>query len=360
MVSEYEKIRLENIAKNKEILASLGLDKPLFEPKEKRPARKAKQSKKRKAEETNEDLDEDSKPAKKLLRNDSGTSSSSSPTSEDGPRRSARHAGKVIDYNKPEPRSLPERAAYSSGVKKLENDGPMGREDGKRTQNPKQYGHIPGIAVGTWWSTRIGASVDAIHAPPVGGISGTGQGAHSVALSGGYEDDVDLGYAFTYTGSGAKFRGRDLKGTKDKPKNLRTAPQSSDQTFDNHFNKMLLRSSETKKPVRVIRGFKCPSKYAPSQGYRYDGLYTVEKAWLEKGNNPKGYLVCKYAFKRLPEQPPLSIRAEGSDDEGEDNQEGDSKSGAAIDEVDDAVAAGDEDEDADGEADNDENAEPNA
>ena len=37
------------------------------------------------------------------------------------------------------------------------------------------------------------------------------------------------------------------------------------------------KSSETKKPVRVIRGFKSTSKYAPTEGYRYDGLYVVEK-----------------------------------------------------------------------------------
>lgn len=39
---------------------------------------------------------------------------------------------------------------------------------------------------------------------------------------------VDLGVAFTYTGCG----GRDLKGTKQNPKNLRTAEQTSDQSFD--------------------------------------------------------------------------------------------------------------------------------
>ena len=52
---------------------------------------------------------------------------------------------------------------------------------------------------------------------------------------------------------------------------------------------------------------------AHQHSYRYDGLYTVERvcviirflmyklnntqAWLEKGLNPKGYLVCKFAFK---------------------------------------------------------------
>lgn len=46
---------------------------------------------------------------------------------------------------------------------------------------------------------------------------------------------VDLGEAFTYTGSG----GRDLKGTKQNPKNLRTAPQTSDQSFQNSYNAAL-------------------------------------------------------------------------------------------------------------------------
>lgn len=46
---------------------------------------------------------------------------------------------------------------------------------------------------------------------------------------------IDLGYAFTYTGSG----GRDLKGTKQNPKNLRTAPQTSHQSFDNPLNAAL-------------------------------------------------------------------------------------------------------------------------
>jgi hypothetical protein len=46
---------------------------------------------------------------------------------------------------------------------------------------------------------------------------------------------VDLGEAFTYTGSG----GRDLKGTRQNPKNLRTAPQTFDQSFENNYNAAL-------------------------------------------------------------------------------------------------------------------------
>lgn len=39
--------------------------------------------------------------------------------------------------------------------------------------------------------------------PTVAGIHGDSElGAYSVALSGGYEDNVDLGECFTYTGEG--------------------------------------------------------------------------------------------------------------------------------------------------------------
>jgi len=114
---------------------------------------------------------------------------------------------------------------------------------------------------------------------------------------------VDLGVAFTYTGCG----GRDLKGTAQNPKNLRTAEQTSDQSFDWPLNAAIKRSAETKKPIRVIRGYKLPSPYAPVEGYRYDGLYIVEKAWMGKGLT-KGLKVCRYAFKRVEGQPDLPVR----------------------------------------------------
>lgn len=52
----------------------------------------------------------------------------------------------------------------------------------------------------------MGCSQDGVHAPPVSGISGNEHvGAWSVALSGGYEDDIDVGYAFTFTGACCHF-----------------------------------------------------------------------------------------------------------------------------------------------------------
>ncbi|KAJ7619061.1 PUA-like domain-containing protein, partial [Mycena polygramma] len=279
MVSDYEKQRLVNMERNKALLRTMGLDKPFFEPKEiKRP--KASTKRKRVVEEP------DNAPNAK--------SSRVEPVAVDtdpGPvRRSSRNTGKTVDYKSEQKGGSPLPISFRSGIRSTENTGPLGKEAGsKRIHDPKVFGSIPGIEVGTWWESREGCSADSIHAPWVAGISGGHQGAYSVALSGGYPDDVDLGYAFTYTGSG----GRNLKGTKANPLNLRTAPQSSDQTFENSYNKALKISAETKKPVRVIRGYKVESPYAPYEGYRYDGLYRVEKAWQEQGMD--GFLVCKFA-----------------------------------------------------------------
>ncbi|KAN0063769.1 hypothetical protein ACQY0O_003819 [Thecaphora frezii] len=174
---------------------------------------------------------------------------------------------------------------------------------GVRIHSPKQFGHIPGIPVGKVWEKRMHCSTDAVHAPTVAGISGNPQvGCWSVCLSGGYEDDFDNGDYFQYTGSG----GRDLKGTKDQPKNLRTAPQSRDQSFtENKCNAALLKSVKTGKPIRVVRGFKAANRYAPSEGYVYCGLYRCEKAWMTRGLS--GFQVCKFAFRRLPHQDPLPV-----------------------------------------------------
>ncbi|KAK7463605.1 UHRF1-like protein [Stygiomarasmius scandens] len=290
MASRGERERDANIAKNKALLLALGLDKPMFEPKEKR-HRPEVPSKKRKAKE-----EDSSEPPRKSARAESN-SDENEPKTEGGDADTSIRRSTRIREKKDE--------AKEKALSPSSNDHDSEpRHVSKRIHDPKVFGSIPGVDVGTWWESRAACSLDAIHAPWVGGISGGKKGAYSVALSGGYEDDVDLGYAFTYTGSG----GRDLRGTKTNPKNLRTAPQSSDQTFDDSGNFALKRSSETKKPVRVIRGYKLNSPYAPSEGYRYDGLYTVEKAWMEKGLNPHGYLVCKFAFKRLPNQPPLPVR----------------------------------------------------
>ncbi|XP_054287272.1 uncharacterized protein LOC129003074 [Macrosteles quadrilineatus] len=168
----------------------------------------------------------------------------------------------------------------------------------KRTAPECVFGPIPGVRVGDWWQTRMDCSRAGVHRATVAGICGkSGEGCTSIALSGGYEDDIDCGEYFTYTGSG----GRDLKGTKAKPKNLRTAPQSKDQVLEG-VNAHLALNVENHRPVRVIRGYKLPGPYAPEEGYRYDGLYSVEKCWTATG--VAGFKVYKYALKRLADQDP--------------------------------------------------------
>lgn len=187
---------------------------------------------------------------------------------------------------------------------------------GKRLHDPKTFGSIPGVRVGDWWPTRMACSTAAVHTPTVAGISGNSvDGCYSLCLSGGYEDDVDLGEGLTYTGSG----GRDLKGTLLKPKNLRTAPQSSDQSFGNGLNASLVRSEETQKPVRVVRGYKGKRPYAPPEGYVYSGLYRVERHWRERGLS--GLLVCRYVLRRVEGQEELPVFL-GQEEEGEDDGEG--------------------------------------
>ncbi|CAL1695903.1 unnamed protein product [Somion occarium] len=319
-MTTFDDERDANIAKNREMLKALGLDvgTRTFAPSKPKPKPKAKSRAppKRKQpasdESSGEDEDQPRKTARVEVNEENGNT---------GLRRSGRNAGKRVDY-KGDGESIansrpPRPCLISSAAQRGVDTEP--RSVDKRIHDPKTYGAIPGVAVGTWWETRQACSIDAIHAPWVAGISSGPHGAYSVALSGGYEDDVDVGEGFTFTGAG----GRDLKGTKNNPKNLRTAEQSSDQTFENSGNKALKKSVETRKPVRVIRGYKLQSEYAPAEGYRYDGLYTVEKAWQERGFS--GFLVCKFAFKRIPGQDPLVVNAiESSDADDSDEQEEDS------------------------------------
>ncbi|BEI95168.1 hypothetical protein CcaverHIS631_0101170 [Cutaneotrichosporon cavernicola] len=313
MMLTYEEQRRQNIADNEALLKSLGLHMPVVPKATPKPKLKAKP--KRQVVEAAEFEDKGS------------SSESDEEYTSSRPRRGARErrttrssVTSTTTVQKPFGRvqNGPRRRAASP---ESDDGQPLRKAQrlGVRTQEPKQFGNIPGIEVGMWWASRMDCSTDAVHAPTVAGISGNAElGAWSVALSGGYPDDVDLGDAFTYTGSG----GRDLKGTRDKPKNLRTAPQTFDQSFENSYNAALKTSAETKNPVRVIRGFKLNSPYAPAEGYRYDGLYVVERAWMAPGLTKK-LKVCKYAFKRLPGQRPLPRNDEETEsDVGESEENG--------------------------------------
>ncbi|KAG8184485.1 hypothetical protein JTE90_002332 [Oedothorax gibbosus] len=167
---------------------------------------------------------------------------------------------------------------------------------------PNHFGPVPGVEVGTLWKFRVQVSESGVHRPHVAGIHGReGDGAFSLVLSGGYEDDLDEGEEFKYTGSG----GRDLSGNK------RCAEQSCDQTLTRmnralatNCNAPLNKNGATSKnwkegkPVRVVRNCKGRkhSEYSPEEGNRYDGIYKVVKYWPEKGKS--GFLVWRYLLRR--------------------------------------------------------------
>ncbi|KAI0632104.1 PUA-like domain-containing protein [Trametes polyzona] len=169
----------------------------------------------------------------------------------------------------------------------------------KRTKPSTVFGHIDGVPVGSTFENRLFLHHSSVHSGILAGIAGSKhEGCYSVVLSGGYEDDKDQGYKFVYTGCG----GRDRKDG-EKP---REGPQTCDQSWENSRNASLRVSAYTKKPVRVVRGYKSSSDFAPVKGYRYDGLYVVEEAWMDVGKS--GFKVCKFKLSRLPGQPPIPRR----------------------------------------------------
>lgn len=149
------------------------------------------------------------------------------------------------------------------------------------------FGHIPGYPEGSRFGSRAELSEASVHRPLIAGISGSErEGADSIVLSGGYEDDEDLGDEVVYTGHG----GRDAE----------SGRQVTHQRLT-RGNLALAHSSIEGLPVRVIRGAKLDSIYAPPSGYRYDGLYLVDDYWQAEGRS--GFRVWRYHLIKLPSIP---------------------------------------------------------
>jgi putative restriction endonuclease len=158
----------------------------------------------------------------------------------------------------------------------------------------RNFGEIKGIAVGTPFSTRREAAAAGVHKPLQAGISGSkDDGADSIVISGGYEDDSDSGDVIIYTGEG----GQDDKGR-----------QTADQQLV-RGNLALAKSEIDGLPVRVIRGADKKNPYAPETGYRYDGLYLVDSHWHEIGK--ARFLVYRFKLVKLDSSlPPNKLTKE--------------------------------------------------
>lgn len=127
-ISQYELDREANIARNRALLATLDIPKDLFPPKEVRQPKKSAASKKRRAE-VDESTEEPEDSPPKVARTDSGHEPS-------GARRSARNAGKTVDYKSERNGGLPLPVTARNRSKKQGNTGPLGTGNGGK----KMYG----------------------------------------------------------------------------------------------------------------------------------------------------------------------------------------------------------------------------
>jgi putative restriction endonuclease len=147
------------------------------------------------------------------------------------------------------------------------------------------FGHVPGYPVGSHFGSRMALSRAGVHGPHIAGIAGSGRmGARSVVLAGAYEDTQDFGDVIIYTGHG----GRDAT----------TGRQIAHQTLT-RGNLALAVNHIHDLPVRVIRGARLDSPYAPQAGYRYEGLYRVAAYWHELGTS--GFYIWRFRLCKLPE-----------------------------------------------------------
>lgn len=163
---------------------------------------------------------------------------------------------------------------------------------------PIIFGEIPGIPEGHWFKDRKELMPSSFHRQWGAGIDGgPSKGVAAIVLSGGYEDDIDLGDEIIYTGAGGNDSGK----------------QVEDQLWTNKGNAGLLKSQNDGRPVRVIRGSTHKSEYSPQSGYTYAGLYSVVDSWEEVGKS--GFKVCKFRLvyigdnlnRKTPEEVELKI-----------------------------------------------------
>lgn len=164
---------------------------------------------------------------------------------------------------------------------------------GVRTNMRKRIGVTPGVEVGDIFFFRMEMCLAGLHAQSMAGIDymfvkgGLEEEpvAVSIVSSGGYDDDADDADVLIYSGQGGNVNRKDK--------------QVADQKLE-RGNLALDRSFHRANEVRVIRGVKDVVNPL-SKVYVYDGLYTIQESWTEKGKS--GCNMFKYKLVRKPGQP---------------------------------------------------------
>ncbi|CAN4078072.1 unnamed protein product [Withania somnifera] len=174
------------------------------------------------------------------------------------------------------------------------------KEKGKEVNTGSRIlGEIPGVEVGDAFQYRVELALVGVHRLYQAGIDFTNNEgllvATSIVASGAYEDDLGDADELIYSGQGGNVVGK--------------VKIPEDQKLVKG-NLALKNSIARRNPVRVIRGCKetraceLSGKANVVTTYVYDGLYTVENYWTERG--PHGKMVFMFKLVRIPGQPELS------------------------------------------------------
>ncbi|KAJ6631160.1 PUA-like domain-containing protein [Mycena sp. CBHHK59/15] len=167
--------------------------------------------------------------------------------------------------------------------------------------DPRQHGDIKEWPVGLMFADRKDLYQSGLHGVLEAGIFGTKEdnGAFSIVLNKGYEDDDDRGNTIKKQ---ATYQGNQLsypiigKGKPENGQEVKPSQQQGHQDMKSPGNAALQRNVQSKLPVRVVRGPDGNVLYSPSQGYRYDGLYDVLEAYMEFGK--AGFKMCTFKLQR--------------------------------------------------------------
>ncbi|XP_009798600.1 histone-lysine N-methyltransferase, H3 lysine-9 specific SUVH6-like [Nicotiana sylvestris] len=173
------------------------------------------------------------------------------------------------------------------------------KEKGKEVNTgPRILGEVPGVEVGDAFQYRVELALVGVHRLYQAGIDFLNNGgmlvATSIVASGGYDDDLGDADELIYSGQGGNLTGKDK--TPEDQKLVKG-------------NLALKNSIATRNPVRVIRGSKAESTDGRANlvtTYVYDGLYTVQNYWAERGSH--GKLVFMFKLVRIPGQAALTWR----------------------------------------------------
>ncbi|WBA40339.1 YDG/SRA domain-containing protein [Hymenobacter canadensis] len=144
---------------------------------------------------------------------------------------------------------------------------------------PVRLGNVPEISAGHEFLNRVEVKAAGLHRDLYKGISRLkGHPAEAIVLSGGYEDDLDLGSAILYTGEGGNQDGRQVADQQLTGGNLALSLSFAQQT-----------------PVRVIRKVQEGSLAF----YQYAGLYYVTQFSQEVGRS--GHRIWRFRLEQLPQ-----------------------------------------------------------